>query len=685
MFQTARQPRLQITYVTSNDEERELPFVVGVMGDFSGDSTRPLPPVHERKFVQVERDNFDAVMQRMSPGLRIRVDNILLGDDSEIPVQLRFNAIADFGPGRIVTGIEPLRRLLEARGKLRDIVNAIDRVDVGRPVKADPLDGNGATGGAHRKAADDDVSKIEKNAGEEDDADARRPARDDGRVGIRDVAAAYALQLFKRLANPLDAFLIETNLWRALEMWFGLDSPILSTDARCALANSIDQDIAELDDLLAAQVDKILHHPRFQRLEASWRGLHYLVEQADREDVVVFKVIHWPWKQLCRDLERSLEFDQSELFAKVYSEEFGMPGGEPFGVLIGDYTVQHRPTPDHPTSDVDALRAIAQVAAAAFVPFVVGCEPFLLGLEDFSQLNVRVDFESLFRQADYTRWRTLQEMEEARFVAVSLPRVLMRTPYADDGFRNDGFRYQEQVESAVSNCYLWGNAAYAFGAVLVREFVNHGWFADIRGVRQMSANDQPDYNGGLVWNLPVQSFATDREGIAIKFPVEVSLPEHVERKLAGLGFLPIIDCRNTPWSAFRSAQSIQRPLKYLSDIATTNARLSAMLQYVFCVSRFGHYIKVIMRDRIGGFASAQECENYLSSWLVNYYTTSIDASPSEMARYPLQEAEVRVRELPGRPGSYSCTMHLRPHFQPTDVISSFRLVTDLAPPITTSG
>jgi type VI secretion system protein ImpD len=361
-----------------------------------------------------------------------------------------------------------------------------------------------------------------------------------------------------------------------------------------------------------------------------------------------------------------------------------MPGGEPFGVLIGDYTVQHRPTPQHPTSDVDALQAIAQVAAAAFVPFVVGCEPFLLGLERFSQLSVRIDFESLLQQPDYVRWRKLQEMPESRFVAVALPRVLMRFPYADDGYRDDGYRYQEIFETTESENFLWGTAAYPFAAVLVREFVNHGWFADIRGVRQMSADDPSEYNGGLVWNLPVQSFATDREGVATKFSVEVSLSEHSERALASLGFLPIVDCRNTSWSAFRSAQSIQRPSKYLSEIATTNARLSAMLQYIFCVSRFGHYVKVIMRDRIGGFNTAEECEKYLRSWLTNYYTTNIDASPSEMARYPLQEADVRVHEMPGRPGFYTCTMHLRPHFQPTDVISSLRLITDLAPPITTS-
>lgn len=645
----ARQPRVQITYVATDHEEKELPFVVGVMGDFCGDPWTPPLPLAQRPFVEIDHITFDDVMKRMAVGLRLRVTNALLADDSDVRVALRFTAMADFAPAAVVRQVEPLRRLRRTRDKLRHLVGELAR--------ASPGPSNDDGDGQHR------AEQV-----------------DDSPVPVRDLAVACALHQFKRLADPLDTFLIEDDLQRALRQWFGNDDPLLAAPSCDVLAiiNALDRDIARIDDLLSAQVNAIIHHPRFQRLEASWRGLHFLVEQADREEGVIFKVIHWPWPEVCRDLERALEFDQSQLFDKIYSAEFGMPGGRPYGVLVGDYAVQHRPSRGHRTTDVDALRGIAQVSAAAFAPFVVGCTPLLLGLESFAQLGPRLDLRTLLLEPEYARWRSLQELADSRFLAVALPRVLMRLPYLDDGSRDDGFRFRETVEASDAGRYLWGNAAYAFAAVLVREFVTHGWFADIRGVRQMPTGTPGEYNGGLVAGLPVQSHATDRSGVAIKVSVEAALSEYMERELAELGFLPISDCKNTPWSAFRSAQSLQRPARYTSEIATTNARLSAMSSHVFCASRFAHYIKVIMRDRIGGFANAEECESYLMKWLMNYYSANIDASLAEKARFPLQEASVRVRELPGQPGAFACTMRLCPHFQPTDVISSFRLVTELA-------
>lgn len=652
------QARVQITYITSVDEERELPFVVGVMGDFCGDALAP--PLPERKFVEIEPGNFDDVMKHMAVGLHLQVNNVLLNDGNDIRISLRFADMADFAPAAIVRQVEPLRCLRGLRAKLRHVIGELLRRDL-------------ATG--HSSARD--PAPTDARGGDTE------PVTDKGSearlVPVREICVALAMNPSKRLANPVDRFLREADPRTALEQWFGADEPLLATDGFDPLAvmDALDRDSAWLDRLLSAQVNAILHHPKFQRLEASWRGLRFLVDQAEREDGVIFKVIHWSWRELCRDLERAIEFDQSQLFAKIYSEEFGMPGGLPYGVLVGDYAVQHRPSPEHDTTDVDALRGISQVAAAAFAPFVVGCTPLLLGLESFSQLGSRLDLRSLLLQPEYARWRSLQQMDDSRFLAVALPRVLMRLPYADDGSRDDGFQFRETVEAKDTRYYLWGNAAYAFAAVLVREFVTHGWFADIRGVRQLATGAVSEFNGGLVADLPVQSFSTDRPGIALKFSLEVALFEFMERELAELGFLPLSDCKNTPWSAFRSAQSLHSPGKYTSEIGTTNARLAAMLSSIFCSSRFAHYIKVIMRDQVGGFRNPEECERYLTSWLMNYYTTNIDASLSEKARYPLQEASVRVRELPGQPGTYACTMRLRPHFQPAEVVSGFRLVTEL--------
>ena len=380
------------------------------------------------------------------------------------------------------------------------------------------------------------------------------------------------------------------------------------------------------------------------------------------------------WAELCRDLSRAIEFDQSHVFQKVYSDEFGMPGGEPFGVLIGDYEVRHTRSREHPTDDIAGLRGMAHVAAAAFAPFITGCAPAMLGLDDFGALSQPLNLPRTFQLAEYAAWRAFQEMEDARFVGITLPRVLMRLPYADDGSRGDGFRFHEDVEGSDLGRYLWGPAAYAFAGVLIRAFSHHGWFAEIRGT------DRDVEEGGIVEGLPVQSFGTDRPGVAIKYSTDVSVSERQEMELSELGFIPLSKCKDTEYSAFFSNQSAHRPKTYDRSVATMNARLSSMLQYILCVSRFSHYIKVIGRDRTGSFASAEELQQFIYNWLFNYVTSSPGGSLDQRARYPLSEAGVQVRELPGRPGTFTCIAHLKPHFQLDQVTSSFRLVTELPSP-----
>ncbi len=471
----------------------------------------------------------------------------------------------------------------------------------------------------------------------------------------------------------VQAFLRAASPDEALAVWLGGRLPQRGTGSRRRLLAALDRDIAEIDRLLAEQLNAILHHPKFQMLEASWRGLLYLVGVAEAVEGAKVRVLNAGWGEICRDLDRAVEFDQSALFEKIYSEEFGTPGGEPFGLIVADYYMQHARGPGHPTDDVAALRALSQIAAAAFAPVVTGCTPVLFGLDSFRELHVALDLESVFGQPQYARWRSLQESEDARFVGIVLPRILMRRPYAHDGSRCDGFRFRETAAEVGHDGYLWGNAAYAFASVVVRAFGVSGWFAEIRGAAQDSLS------GGLVVDLVVDEFATDSPGIASKFSTEVSISERQEKELADLGFIPLMRSHNTDFSVFYSNQSIQRPRHYDRAAATANARLSAMLQYVLCVSRFAHYVKVIGRDRIGAFATPEECEAYLQRWLLNYCMGNDDASPELRARYPLHEARVQVRELPGRPGAFACTVHLRPHFQLDQVVSTFRLVTELAP------
>jgi type VI secretion system protein ImpD len=432
---------------------------------------------------------------------------------------------------------------------------------------------------------------------------------------------------------------------------------------------AIDQLIAAIDALLTAQVNAILHHPRFQQLEASWRGLSYLVDTASSMRRVKIRLLDVSWRELARDFERAIEFDQSQLFSKVYSDEFGSPGGEPFGLLIGDYYVRHQRSAEHPTDDVGALKAIAAVAAAAFCPFVTSCAPMLFGIDRFADFAINVDLARSFEGHDFARWRTLREAEDARFVGIALPRILMREPYRHDPHRIDGFRFREDAPRAEE--YLWGNAAFAFASVVMRAFDHYGWFADLRGVPDELAG------GGLVPDLPSASFdSLGRRGGA-NAPLDVYISDRQEKQLSELGIVPLARVSYLDACVFYSTQSIHAPKTYDRAGATSNARLSAMLQYVLCASRFAHYIKTIGRDKIGSFATATDFEEHLRQWLRGYCLANDDASGAFKARYPLREAEVQVRDIAGRPGTFGCVIHLKPHFQLDEVQTSFRLVTEL--------
>ncbi len=428
--------------------------------------------------------------------------------------------------------------------------------------------------------------------------------------------------------------------------------------AKEELVRRIGREIARLDAALSAQVNALLHHPAVQKLEASWRGLHYLVSQLPEGTNIKVRILDVSWKELARDLGRAIEFDQSQLFKKVYSEEYDTPGGEPFGVLLGDYEVRHRTDSEYRTDDLSTLRAVAGVAAAAFAPFVAAAHPALLDLTEFAELELPLNLERTFDQVEYLAWNSFRETEDARFVGLTLPRVLMRPPYRDDGARADGFRFREEVGGPGRENYLWGSAAYAFGAVLVRAFADSGWFAMIRGGE----------GGGLAPGLPAPSFGLDRPGVAPRPPTDAVVTDAMEKEVGELGFIPLCACQDAGAAAFHGNQSVQKPTKFDEPAATANARLSAMLQYVLCAARFAHYIKVISREKLGSFTGPAECEEYLRRWLQNYTTANEEAGPDLKARHPLREARVQAaraarptRELPVR-GPAAAALPTRPAF-----------------------
>ncbi len=467
-------------------------------------------------------------------------------------------------------------------------------------------------------------------------------------------------------------FLDETDHIKALSYWLTENTQVSQLKEPEDIIDAINRSIADIDYIINDQLNAIIHHPRFQALESSWRGLQYLTNKADGIKNIKIKLLNINWAEIARDMSRALEFDQSQLFQKIYSEEYGSPGGEPYGVLIGDYQVSHNPSQKHTQDDIATLSGIAQVAAAAFAPFITGASPELFGLDDFSTLDHPLNLHSIFAQKEYIKWRSLRERSDSQFIGITLPRILMRQPYRKTPGNYKGIFFYEQSSTQGNNNYCWGNAAYGFAAILIREFANVGWFGHIRGVpRNQEA-------GGLLTDLTHDTFDTDANDIALKPVTDVIITDIKERELSDLGLIPLCQCYNTPFAAFYSNQSVRKPARQSNQASEANARLSGMLQHVLCGARVAHYIKVMIRDKIGSFTTAEECEDYLRNWLFEYTTGQEDLDWEEQARYPLREAAVNVKEHPEKPGNYICVIHLRPHYQLDNMVSELELVTELA-------
>jgi len=428
------------------------------------------------------------------------------------------------------------------------------------------------------------------------------------------------------------------------------------------LGVSLDARIAELDRIVSEQLSEVMHHAQFQRLEATWTGLQYLCKHTSTGPMMKIKVFNASKKELIRDFRTAIDFDQSALFKKVYEEEFGTFGGAPFATLIGDYEVTRQP------EDIYFAEQMSHIAAAAHAPFISSASPEMFGLEGFTELSKPRDMSKVFDTVEYAKWKSFRESEDSRYVGLTLPRFLGRLPYnPKDGTTVEGFNFVEEVDGSNHGKYLWVNAAYAFGARLTAAFESYGWCAAIRGVE----------GGGLVEDLPSHTFRTDQGEVALKCPTELAVTDRREKELSDLGFIPLVHCKNTDYAAFFGAQSAQKAGKYDSDSANANAALAAQLQYMFAVSRIAHYMKAMMRDKIGSFASASSVEAFLNRWISQYVTGDDSATQDVKAQYPLREASVRVSEVPGRPGVYRAVSFIRPHFQLDELSVSLRLVAEL--------
>ncbi len=431
------------------------------------------------------------------------------------------------------------------------------------------------------------------------------------------------------------------------------------------LTVTINNAISKIDELMSRQLSAIMHHEKFQKLEGSWRGLNHLVMNTETSSGLKIRMLNISKKELVKDFSRAVEFDQSQIFKKVYESEFGIAGGEPYSTLIGDYEFSQHP------EDLDVLASMSNVAAAGFCPFVSAASPKMFGFDRFTELSKPRDLEKIFDSTEYIKWRSFRDSEDARFVTLTMPRTLSRLPYGKATRQVEEFNFEEASLDAEGRHleaghdeYCWSNAAYAMGTTLARSYADFGWCTSIRGAE----------GGGMVKGLPSHTFVSDDGDIDQKCPTEIGITDRREYELSKLGFLPLCHYKHTDYGVFFGAQTTQKPQKHDDPAHTANSEISARLPYIMATSRIAHFLKILGRDKIGSFMEADEAEQWLNKWIAKYVNASPGAAAEMKAQFPLREAKIEVKEVPGQPGVYSAIAHLRPWLQMEELSTSMRLV-----------
>lgn len=439
-----------------------------------------------------------------------------------------------------------------------------------------------------------------------------------------------------------------------------------------SLSSTVDSDaykaieamIAEIDLKLSEQINSIIHHEDFLALESAWRGLHYLVNNTETDETLKIRFMPIAKRELHRTLRRhkGVGWDQSPIFKKVYEQEYDQLGGMPYGCLVGDYNFDHSPP------DVELLGEMAKISAAAHCPFISAAAPSVMQMESWQELANPRDLTKIFENTEYAAWQSLRTSDDSRYLALTMPRFLARTPYGAKTNPIDDFDFEESVDGSNHSRYCWANSAYAMAVNINNSFKQFGWCTSIRGVE----------SGGSVPNLPTHTFPSDDGGVDIKCPTEIAISDRREAELAKNGFMPLIHRKNTDIAAFIGAQSLQKPSEFHDPDATANAKLAARLPYLFACCRFAHYLKCIVRDKIGSFKEREDMQRWLNEWIMNY----VDGDPANSSQQtkaikPLAAAEVYVEEVEGNPGYYTSKFFLRPHYQLEGLTVSLRLVSKL--------
>ncbi|MFL6647564.1 MAG: type VI secretion system contractile sheath large subunit [Sulfurifustaceae bacterium] len=640
-----RPPRVKIVYDVETGgaiEKRELPFIVGIFADLSGQPALELPPVKDRKLVEIDRDNFNAVMASAEPAIRLNdIPNVLPGGEGNLSGVLTFSNLDDFGPLEIVKRVPAMTALYQARCRIRDMHTKSETSD---PL-AQLLDKIMSPGDEGKKLREELKTTF-------------NPAKPE------DWKKVGTPEFVKTMLTPEYMLSDASQRENVLDMigQFTADIAAPTPDGTDKGAGKLmTLRLADIDAALAKQLNAIMHAPAFQRLEATWRGLFYLVSRSETGRMLRLRVMNISKQELLKDLQKAVEFDQSTIFKLIYEAEYGTYGGDPYSLLLGDYEFGRHP------EDIELLYKMAEIAAAAHAPFISAAYARLFDLDSFEKLTRPRDLSKIFESVELDGWRSFRASEDSRYVTLTLPRVLLRLPYGPDTVPVEGMSFTEEVDGRDAAKFLWGNSAYILAERITNAFSLYGWTAAIRGVE----------GGGLVEGLPTYKFRTAEGDVEMVCPTQVAITDRREKELNDLGFMAICHCKGTNKAAFFGGQTTNLPKKYISDAANSNAQVSAMLPYVLAAARFAHYIKVIMREKVGSFLTRANVEQFLNAWIAQYVLLDDNATQQVKAAYPLRAAQVTVTDVPGKPGAYRATVFLKPHFQLEELTTSIRLVAEL--------
>jgi type VI secretion system protein ImpC len=689
-----RPPRVKIVYDVETGgaiEKRELPFIVGIFADLSGESAQEMPPVKDRQFIDIDRDSFDVVMMAAKPSVKLAgIENVLgppPANDAPVPMLagvLEFSCLEDFGPLKIAQRVPALKSLYDARCFIRDMSvksemseklgalldSAVSNTDAGKAVRTE-------LNAAFDRMKPEEWAKVAP-AATPAPATTEAPAATGTPTATPMTSGATLAQLLTpdyllseerqrehvlRMIGQFTADILWPLTQAAPESATTPESATAPQSAPTPQSASalMALRIASIDKLLTAQLNALMHAPGFQQVEATWRGLHYLVSRTATNATLKLRVMNISKRDLLKDLQKAVEFDQSAVFKLIYEAEYGTYGGDPYSLLVGDYEFGRLP------EDIELLHKMAEIAAAAHAPFISSAYARLFDLDTFEKLARPRELGKIFESVELDGWRSFRSSEDSRYVTLTLPRVLLRLPYGPETVAVDGIDFKEDASGSDASKFLWGNSAYMLAQRITNAFYLYGWTAAIRGAE----------GGGLVEGLPTYKFRTTRGDMAMVCPTQVAITDRREKELNDLGFMAICHCKGSNKAAFFGGQTTNLPKKYFSDLANSNAQISSMLPYMLAASRFAHYIKVIMREKVGSFLTRANIESFLNAWIAQYVLLDDNATQQVKAAYPLRAAHVSVTDVPGKPGAYRATVFLKPHFQLEELTTSIRLVADI--------